>query len=323
MAQRYRTLVSELNSELSSRKLHLEDQERILQEERERLVQEKETMQRIPISESELVYLNVGGRIITIKRGALRLVEDSVLDLMFSGRCDDRIQLDPEGLVFLDFDPDLFGVILHYLRAIYTFGMAAEHVEIRPIPAHLEPEFRLMLEQLGLLKLIQPKVEFKWSPDYKSPDVELLDNNTLAAANGMQTLRNFALSDSIWTGGLFKFQVVFELLEEWAMIGVIRDDVVLDPSDDLCLKEGVYGFGSSGEVFVNGVESSKDGHPGRKFSTGDRLTVILDCRYSTLVLKAPIKGVEVEYKISYLFGGGWRLLVSTYFGSSAVSVHCV
>lgn len=323
MAERYRTLVSELNSELSSRKHDLEDQERILQEERERLAQEKETMQRIPVSEGELVYLNVGGRIITTKRGTLRLVEDSVLDVMFSNHSDDRIQLDSEGRVYLDFDPDLFSVILHYLRAIYTFGMAAEHVEIRPIPAHLESEFRLMLEHLKLLKLIQPKAEFKWSPDLKSPDVELLDNETLAVANGMQTLRNYVLSDAIWTGGLFKFQVVFELLEEWAMIGVIRDDVVLDPTDDSCLKEGVYGFGSSGEVFVNGVESSKDGYPGKKFSTGDRLTVIVDCRYSTLVLKAPIKGVEVEYKISYLVGGGWKLLVSTYFGSSAVSVHCV
>eukprot|EP00210_Caulerpa_lentillifera_P002716 g2596.t1 len=322
MAERYRALVSELNSELSSKKLLLENQERTLAAERDRLAQEKETMQRIPVSDIDLVYLNVGGRIITTKRGALRMVEGSVLDLMFNGRWEDRIERDSEGRVFLDYDPELFTVILRYLSAIHTYGMAAEHLEIRPIPSHLESEFRLMLEHLGLMQLIQPKVVFKWSPVFKSPDVELIANETIASANGMQTLRHFVLSDSVFTAGLFKFQIVFDLLEEWSMIGVMQQEVILQPTEDSCLKQGVYGFGSNGEVFVNGIESSKDGYPGRKFHTGDRLMIILDCRYSTLVLKAPIKGVEVEYKISNLHGEGWRLLLSTYFGSSTVSVYC-
>eukprot|EP00210_Caulerpa_lentillifera_P004856 g4636.t1 len=320
MAERYRTLVSELNAEISSKQLLLEKQERVLSEERERLDNERETMQLVPVSNDELIHMNVGGTIITAKRGVLRVFEGSVLDLIFSGRWEDRIVRDNEGRVFLDYDPDLFRVILRYLSAIHTYGAAAEHLEIRPIPNHLEAEFRLMLAHLGLHKLIQPTVQFKWSPILKSPGVTLQNQNTVAVANAILTLRHFILSESIWKSGLFQFEVSFDLIEEWLMIGIIRADVTLQPTEDSCIKEGVYGFGSNGEVFINGVESSGEGYPGRKFSTGDRLKIELDCRYSTLVLKASIDGNEVEYKIPDLMGRQWRLLLATYFGSSIVSV---
>jgi len=322
MAERYRTLVSELNAEISSKQLLLERQERVLSEERERLAAEREDMQTVPVSDDELIQLNVGGRIMTAKRGSLRVIQGSILDSMFSGRWEDRIVRDNEGRVFLDYDPDLFSVVLRHLTAMQIYGDAALQLEIRPIPTYLEAEFRLMLEHLGLRNLIQPKVKFEWSPVLKSAGVSLKLQCSVAMSNAALTLRHFVLSNAVWKSGLFEFHITFDLIEEWTMIGIIREEVMIQPTEDACLKEGVYGFGSNGEVFVNGEESSGMGYPGRKFSSGDKLKIILDCRYSTLVLKALVNGIEVEYKIPDLIGRRWRLLSSSYFGSSIISVQC-
>lgn len=321
MAERYRTLVSELKAEISSKQLLMERQERFLSEERERLSQERETMQTVPVSDNELIHLNVGGRIMTAKRGSLRVIQGSVLDMIFSGRWEDRIVRDNEGRVFFDYDPDLFSVVLRHLSAMQTYGDAALQLEIRPIPTSLEAEFRLMLEHLGLRNLIQPKVKFEWSPVLKSTGVSLKLQNSVAVSNSVLTLRHYILSNAVWKSGVFEFHVTFDLIEEWAMIGIVREEVKIQPTEDVCVKEGVYGFGSNGEVFVNGEEASGEGYPGRKFSSGDKLKIILDCRYSTLVLKALINGIEVEYKIPDLIGRRWRLISSSYFGSSIISVQ--
>ena len=240
---------------------------------------------------------------------------------MFSGRWEDRVDRDKDGYVFLDLDPTLFSIILRYLVSMHNYGMDAEHLELRPVPNHLEDEFRLMLAHLGLEEIIQPKINFKWSPLLKTPSVILKKGDTIAVSDGTGTLRHHVLSHDVFYGGIYKFRVLVEFLEEWALLGIIGEDVRLGPADDACKHPTIYGWGSNGEVFVGGVESSWRGYPGRKFQTGNLLTIVLDGRYSTLTLMAPTdNGTMLEYKIPNLIGNRWRFVLSTYYGSSAMEV---
>jgi len=279
-----------------------------------------EVVSEVLVSDSDVVNLNVGGTLYATKRGALRLISGSVLELMFSGGWENQAERDKYGNVFLDYDPFLFSILLRYLAALHTYGMAAQHLELRPIPVHLEEEFRLMLQHLGLKEIIQPHVDFKWSPIHKTPTVTLKKADTVAVSDGDGILRHHVLSHEVFHGGIFKFNVLVEYLEEWAMIGIVRSDVHLELADDACTEPGTYGWGSDGKVFVNGVESSKRAYPGRPFETGDQLSIILDCRYDTLTLLAPIADEMMEYKIPKVVGTHWRLVLATYFGSSAFEV---
>lgn len=254
------------------------------------------------------------------KRGMAVQIPGSVLELMFSGRWEDRVDRDKDGLVFLDYDPYLFSIILRYLIALHNYGMAADHLRLRPIESYLEEEFRLMLSHLGLSQIIQPAFEFKWSPVLKTQNVKLCNRDSVAISQGDGLLRHHALSHDVFYGGVFKFNVYVDFLEEWAMLGIIGSDVHLTTSDNACNDASTYGWGSNGEVFVQGIESSKKGYPGRPFKTGDHLTLVLDGRYSTLTMKTCVDDVTLEYKIPNLMGKEWRLVLATYYGSSAIEV---
>lgn len=244
----------------------------------------------------------------------------SVLELMFSGRWEDRVERDRDGNVFLDYDPFLFSVLLRYLVALHSYGMAAQHLELRPIPSNLEQEFRLMLQHLGLKEIIQPNVEFKWSHLRKTPSVTLAKDNTVAVSEGDGILRHHVMSHDYYEGGVYTFNIIVEFLEEWAMLGIIRSDIILGNADDACTDPSTYGFGSGGEVFVQGVDSSKKGYPGRTFGTGDEFSLVLDCRYGRLMLVAPVGEERMEYTIPKVIGAHWRFVLATYFGSSAFEV---
>lgn len=207
MADRFKTLVDDIATEISLKKKILEEQEARIEAEKTRLEKEKETMSAVSVSDNDVVHLNVGGHLFSTFRGSLRLVslkssqeyavgknsggvclkfssfvcvclqglsvlmelwtpncfqvEGSVLELMFSGRWENRIAVDKSGNAFLDMNPILFGILLRFLSAMHTYGLAASHLRLQPVPLDLEDEFRLMINFLGLTDLLAPKVPFK------------------------------------------------------------------------------------------------------------------------------------------------------------------
>jgi len=248
-------------------------------------------------------------------------VPGSVLELMFSDGWEERVDRDKDGYVFLDHDPFLFEIVLRHLVALQTYGIEGEHLKLRPVPSHLEEEFRLMLKFMGLEDLVQPAFDFKWSTALKTPTVRLTSGNSVAVSEGNGNLRHHAMSDNVFQSGIFKFDVFVEFLEEWAMIGVIREEARLGAADDACSDGSVYGWGSDGKVFVKGKECSRKGYPARAFKTEDRLSLTLDCRCSCLTLTAKIGDDDVDYKIPNLEGNKWRVLVATYYGVSVIEIR--
>lgn len=199
--------------------------------------------------------------------------------------------------------------------------MSAVHLTIRPVPMVLEEEFRLMLDHLGLSEIVVPKFPFKWSPDHKSQNVTLLEDNSIALcdSDGI-SMRDYVLSQFTYSGNVYRFKIIIEHLEEWMMLGICDEATVVSPGEDAVTKPNLFGWGSDGQVFVDGKESSKLGYPGAKLKAEQEIQMLLDCRYSTLTLIVPIEDRIVEYKIPQLPKLKWRVICLSYYGSSAIKI---
>eukprot|EP00803_Ostreobium_quekettii_P001166 evm.model.scf_1801.5 EVM.evm.TU.scf_1801.5 scf_1801:27677-30816(+) len=314
-------LVSEVTNEFNQKKLLLDDTERRLAAAQEQLEAEKQTMERVRVSDSDIVYMNVGGKLFATKRSSLLQVQGSVLELLFSGRWEDRLDRDASGNVFFDYDPELFNVLLRYLVAKARYGEAAENVCMRPVPWEQEDEFRLMLTDLGLENLISPRPTFRFSSILKTNRVNLFENGAVATCDGHEHVRHHVFSEKAYSSAVFRFRISVESFEDWIMLGVIADSTPVSMHEDTCTKETSYGWGCNGEVFVDGLESRKKGYPGRRIIPEMELDMVLDCRYNFVALLAPVDGRMLEYKIPNLPPDlKWRVQVATYYGESAVRI---
>lgn len=102
----------------------------------------------------DVLELNVGGEIITTKRGTLLSTPDgSFLHTMFSGRWDHSSERDSHGRLFLDFTPKLFAKVISFLRTLRIAPPEA-HLK-RPVVAEEDKqEFHIMVSYLGLEEVI-------------------------------------------------------------------------------------------------------------------------------------------------------------------------
>jgi hypothetical protein len=125
--------------------VELEKEKNQLKIDRQQLDEEKQ----IPksVDHIDVFQLNVGGEIITTTRQTLTKIPKSILSLLFYGRWDHKLQRDPEGNIFLDFNPILFRHLLDQLQIIEINNS----INIYPPsqPSLVEP-FEKMLRKLGL-----------------------------------------------------------------------------------------------------------------------------------------------------------------------------
>jgi BTB/POZ domain len=117
-------------------------------------------------ADTDLLVLNVGGSKLTVSRGTLTQIPESMLAAKFSGRWDDSLQRDPEGNIFLDHSMDLFLPMIDFLRS------ARCSVGDDPLPSPSVSEFGnsaskfgrfiRLVEYYGLLLTIYPAlIEYK------------------------------------------------------------------------------------------------------------------------------------------------------------------
>lgn len=98
---------------------------------------------------SDMVSLNLGGEAkITVLRSTLTQCEDSMLAAAFSGRWD--MPKDDAGSVFIDFEPEIFMPLVHYLRMRRIEGPQDRAVPPSLGDAELEARFHRMLRFYGL-----------------------------------------------------------------------------------------------------------------------------------------------------------------------------
>eukprot|EP00957_Ditylum_brightwellii_P168117 12798526-Ditylum_brightwellii.AAC.1 len=91
------------------------------------------------VHESDLIQINVGGRVITVRRGTLTYQKGTMLEAIFSGRWDKEIQRDGFGNVFLDVNPECFQIVVNYLSELKHMPEEISH------QLHIDRELQPML----------------------------------------------------------------------------------------------------------------------------------------------------------------------------------
>ncbi len=73
------------------------------------------------IQASDIIHLNVGGTKIRILRETLTLIKGSRLEVLFSGRWENKLLRDDDGCVFMDLDAFYFKKIVEYLISLKVY----------------------------------------------------------------------------------------------------------------------------------------------------------------------------------------------------------
>jgi hypothetical protein len=119
----------------------LKEEKNQLEKDRKKFEEEKQISKMI--NPTDVFKFNVGGEIIMTTRQTLTQIPKSIFSVVFNGRWEHKLHSDPEGNIFLDFNPILFRHLLDQLQII--------EINIHPPsqPSLVEP-FKKMLRKLGL-----------------------------------------------------------------------------------------------------------------------------------------------------------------------------
>jgi hypothetical protein len=101
-----------------------------------------------PVKNTDVIRLNVGGKIMMTTRETLTRVPRSTLSYMFNGRWEHKLQRDKSGNIFFDFNPILFHHLLDQLQTLETNDFTP------PSESSLVTSFNKMLRKLGLHRLL-------------------------------------------------------------------------------------------------------------------------------------------------------------------------
>ena len=262
-------------------------------------------MKAVSVSD-DIIYLNIGGQKVTTKRSTLCQVEGSWLASMFSGRWEYGLERDKDGYVFLDFNPQYFGLILDYLRAkkIETLENSAPIPEVAP--EHMK-NFYNLVRYLGLEEELKPKYVFK----FHSAGVAIEENGHVIVAKPSRG-RAYVLSDHICEDKVTRWKLKLESFRRDCFkmfVGLMKGDFV--PSRDTPNRfslNGLYGWFLDHEGHQIATEEGtvsllKSYH---SFKEGEVVELLLDCSEPKLSLVL-VDGTKSEVRLPSSIS--WRLYI--------------
>ncbi len=146
-ASTIRSIADDVSDEIRKIEKELEKEKNQLKIDREQLDEEKQMPK--SVDHMDVLQLNVGGEIITTTRQTLTKIPKSSFSYVFNGRWEHKLQRDPEGNIFLDFNPILFRHLLDQLQIIEINNSINIYMYPPSQPSLVEP-FKKMLRKLGL-----------------------------------------------------------------------------------------------------------------------------------------------------------------------------
>ena len=283
-----------------------------LKAEVEALNVEKQRMEAIEVSDDDIIHLNVGGQRFTTTRATLCQVEGSLLATMFSGRWEDRVKRDKDGVVFFDFNPEYFGWILDYLRA-KKISSPENPAVLAEVPKNQMKNFSTLLEYLGLSDKILP-----------TPPTEVVQNDKFSVCSSGITVQEngkvafhdscgheYVLGENVYQHGIVRFKLKLESFQNnnWIMVGIVKADVI--PKDNYsfnCVdsKGWVLGKDSGQGMWENGSFKKYDSLV-NKTKQGDMVELVLDCDAVKFSLHLP---TGQQFQIDIPKSQAWRLHVN-------------
>mmetsp|Transcript_65249 Transcript_65249/g.72879 ORF Transcript_65249/g.72879 Transcript_65249/m.72879 type:complete len:353 (-) Transcript_65249:77-1135(-) len=248
---------------------------KLMEDKKDKLQKEIDTMNSViaaaaaaNISGDEIIEINAGGKIISVFRSTLTLASDTVFAYMFSGRWEGSLKRDSNGRVFLNNDPELFEIIVNFLRTKSIEDPSSKEVIVCPeIPKGKEQAFRVLLNYFGLTDFFYPPCTFD-SLDIDNIDVVLPHDSSVdvtKSKNMIQFLKGNRPNnwdvvickptlDSSGEGSFWKV-TIDALPGAWIFLGIIGN---LDASDSSYDDSTCYGWAGYSEVYQGGTERIGD-----------------------------------------------------------------
>ena len=292
--------------------------------------EEKKRMQAIAVKDDDIIRLNVGGQKFTTERSTLSQVEGSLFAIMFSGRWENRVKRDEDGVVFFDFNPQYFAYFLDYLRA-KKIATSENPAPSPKVSKDHEENFYNLVEYLGLSeeivdrKKLVPSKSFP-SPGEKfafhSPGINLSEDGKVAVHDN--TLgHKYAFGGTIYKQGIVHLKLKLGSFKnnKWMFVGIVKGDIVPVTSNSNSYEcRGSYGW-ILGSTHAKAV--CKDGSRTHDTSLrglnkqGDTIEMRIDCDAGNLSLNL---AAGKHFHIDLPKCETWRLNINLCYENDAIRI---
>jgi len=270
----------------------------------------------ILVKENDIVNINVGGKKLACKRSTLTGVPGSLLEAMFSGRWEDRLEKDDKGQIFLDLNPYAFGKVLDWLRA-----KRIESIE-RPAPLPViakdqEEEWKNLVTYLGLDDHLLPSTRDSFDETLKSAAIQLSNNNLIATNTNSH---HYVLGKNIINKGVasWTLQAVGLHNNNWMYFGVIDVSKVALNNDFSYSHVGSYGWAGGAQVYVGGANHASLGGWNWGVKQGDKIK--LELNLNTHQLSLTLERTNATYLLTLPQGGEWNLHINIHGNNDVVQL---
>ncbi|KAH7825254.1 putative BTB/POZ domain-containing protein KCTD8/12/16 [Monocercomonoides exilis] len=226
--------------------------------------------------DEEVVELNVGGKLFTTLKTTLMKQETSLLAQMISGK--KQVVRDKDGRIFLDRNPEMFSMILEFLRT--------DSLPVAFISPAEEKTFHSELDFFSLGPSTVPFVAV-WNPHLKSKGLELRDDGKTVEVVGEDGDHTIIIGDRKITSGVVSItvQVVIPRPNRYSF-GVLPD---IPPhfNRGFGYKNGVLGWGLHDHTGSLGIfcQTQLVAPSTLGYSTGDLVTLTVDVDRGNLFFK--------------------------------------
>ncbi|CAF0912581.1 unnamed protein product [Didymodactylos carnosus] len=219
--------------------------------ERSKYENELQQMKKFQVSDNDIIYLNVGGEKMCTLRSTLIQIPSTVLSMIFSGRWEEKILKDKDGYVFLDYDPQLFKLLLNQLREWNGKQLVNEKDKIVfDMPVGLEVQFAKLIRQLGFeQEQLTPE---KFSKIFGGVKIEQDGKSVIHDGNGSS--HSEIRGAKLYSYGIHRVQLKIEKMRNnyWIFIGIISSSQTQMQLDSFH-SPTAYGWAASKPcVYLNG-----------------------------------------------------------------------
>ena len=311
LVTRFDVLVNRFKREFSK---IIEEDRKEMKAEVEAFNAEKQRMKEIEVNNDDIVQLNVGGQKFTTTRFTLRQVNGSLLATMFSRNWKHGLKRDQDGAVVLDFNPEHFGWILNYLRAM-KISTPEKLPVFRKVPNDAIKNFNILLKYLGLADEIVPVQNGRF---YKHSSKVSLQKSGRVAVHDSTSAHSYVLGENVYQHGTVRFKLKLESFQNnnWILVGILKADVVPGSANSYS-SSGTYGWAlGGGSMYKNGAPKGGGSWNGLS-KQGDTVKLILDCDSSKLSLYLP---TGQQYQMVIPSSQSWRLHVNLHGANDKIRI---
>ncbi|CAF1371235.1 unnamed protein product, partial [Didymodactylos carnosus] len=236
---------------------------------------------------NDVIQLNVGGEKLCTLRSTLTLIPNSSLSTMFNGQWDNKLPRDHDGLIFLDYDPLIFKLILNQLRELN--GCLENELKLKlPITLNDETAFKKLCRQLGIDKYIDQGLTERFhaiSSNQNDCFIKLEENGLLAYVDDtIQGSWPEIRGKQLYSTGIHHIQLKIEKLTSTNMIFGITSSTIPLQQNAYNTKAAYMWRANCSSVFVESTRPDSYGNYDGDIKQNDLIELKINCDERKIIL---------------------------------------